>query len=121
MKKILIVDDEVTSLKMLSLAVGGSKHKLLLAKNGAEALKLAKEEKPDLVLMDIMLPRMNGYEVTRVLKGDAETRHIPVIAITARTIDYDEEMAREAGCEGYLTKPFRVGSLREYLATWLKD
>lgn len=119
-RKVLIVDDEETSRKILELAVGGGNRELLLAKDGEEALRLAREHHPDLILMDIMLPKMDGYQVVRRIKQDPALAAIPVVALTARTFDYDEDMARQAGCVDFLTKPYRLGELRVRLAKYLE-
>ncbi len=118
-KKILIVDDEETSVSILTLAVGTKDRELIFAKDGDEAVRMALSHRPDLILMDVMLPRIDGYQATRIIKNIKELKHIPVVAITARTVDYDEEHARDAGCDDYVTKPFRMGDLRNKLEKYL--
>lgn len=120
-KKILIVEDESTSREIIALSVGEKNHELIFAKDGDEAVRMAVEHKPDLIIMDIMIPRINGYEATRIIKSNNMLKDIPIIAITARTGTYDEKMAREAGCIDYLTKPFRVANLRDKLSKYLSD
>jgi len=120
-KKILIVEDEKTSRDILALSVGKKDRELIFAGDGDEAVRMAMEHRPDLILMDIMIPRISGYEATRIIKSNEDLKNIPIVAITARTADYDAEMAREAGCDDYLTKPFRVAYLREKLEKYLKE
>lgn len=120
-KKILIVEDESTSREIIALSVGEKNHDLIFAGDGDEAVRMAVEHKPDLIIMDIMIPRINGYEATKIIKSNNMLKDIPIIAITARTGKYDEKMAREAGCVDYLTKPFRVANLRDKLNKYLSD
>jgi CheY-like chemotaxis protein len=120
-KKILIVEDEATSRKIISLALEGKDRELLYAKDGDEAVRMTLDHRPDLIIMDVMLPRINGYEAARIIKSNNDLKHIPLVAVTARTADYDEAKAREAGCDDYITKPYRVGFLRDRLARYLAD
>jgi two-component system cell cycle response regulator DivK len=104
MKKILIVED--TPLNMdLMVQLLEDNFELLKAIDGAQGLKLASEERPDLILMDLSLPVLDGWEVTRRLKNDLALAAIPVVALTAHAMEGDEESARAAGCDAYLTKP----------------
>lgn len=120
-KKILIVEDESTSREIIALSIGERTHELIFATDGDEAVRMAFEHMPDLIIMDIMIPRINGYEATKIIKANKILKDIPIIAITARTSKYDEKMAREAGCDDYLTKPFRVANLRDKLNKYLTD
>lgn len=120
-KKVLIVEDEETSRKILEIAIGGKDRELIFAKDGEEAVRMALEHHPDLIVMDVMLPRINGYQAARIIKDNTDLKHTPIVAITARTADYDEEMSRKAGCDDYITKPFRVGYLRDKLAQYLSS
>jgi len=120
-KKILIVEDESTSREIIALSIGEKNHELIFAGDGDEAVRMAFEHMPNLIIMDIMIPRINGYEATKIIKGNKMLKDIPIIAITARTAKYDEKMAREAGCDDYLTKPFRVANLRDKLNKYLSD
>jgi two-component system cell cycle response regulator DivK len=92
---------------------------MLEAWDGESALKSAAQERPDLILMDIQLPGINGYDVARRIKADPELRDIPVIAVTSFALSGDEGKAREAGCDGYITKPYSprdlLKKIREYL------
>ncbi len=79
--------------------------RVALARDGADAVKAARDERPNLVLMDMMMPRMDGLEATRVLKADSDLRHIPVLMLTAHTCEHHRRAALNAGCDGFLTKP----------------
>lgn len=120
MKKILIVEDEETSRKIIGLALKGENRELLFASDGDEAVRMAMEHLPDLIIMDMMLPRIDGFQATKLIKKNTELQKTPIVALTARTEDYDEERSREAGCDDYITKPFRIGYLREKLAKYLE-
>ena len=105
MPKILVVDDDpsVRSLVTDSLEIEG--YEVVVAIDGQDGLNQAEATMPDLVLMDLSLPRMDGWEVARRIKGNAVTRHIPIIALTAHALSDDREKAMQAGCDDYDTKP----------------
>ena len=104
MKTVLIVEDVALNRDLL-VQLLEDRYRLVLAEDGQAALKQAAAAKPDLILMDLSLPRMDGWEATRRLKADAELSKIPVIVISARAMPADEERARSAGCDDFLTKP----------------
>lgn len=110
-KKILIVEDNPQNMRLIEMALSAESYTLLEATNGEEALEVAKKERPDLILMDIQLPKMSGLEVTRKLREIPEFSRTPIIAITAYAMMGDEEKALDAGCNAYLTKPIRVREL----------
>ena len=114
-KKILIVDDEETSRRILAIALEGKENRLVFAKDGEEAVALARAESPNLIVMDIDLPKMNGYEAARLIKATPGLRFTRIAAVTARTVHYSEEMARQAGCDDFITKPYRLAAIRERL------
>ncbi|HWR97249.1 MAG TPA: response regulator [Candidatus Methanoperedens sp.] len=118
-KKILIVDDEETSRRILTIALEGHDHRLLYARDGQEAVDLAVREEPDLIVMDIDLPKMNGYDAARRIKSTPGLRFTKIAAVTARTVQYSEEMARQAGCDDFITKPYRLAAIRERLTRLL--
>jgi CheY-like chemotaxis protein len=118
-KKILIVDDEETSRRILALALEGKDHQLVFAKDGLEALEAAVRETPDLIVMDIDLPKMNGYDAARRIRETPGLRRTKIAAVTARTVQYSEAMARQAGCDDFITKPYRLAAIRERLARLL--
>jgi CheY-like chemotaxis protein len=108
----LVVDDDRLLLRLVELNLGKLGIHVILADSGQEALRLAQEERPDIILLDIMMPRMDGYEVMRLLKADEETRSIPVIMLTAKSNPIDRQRCQEMGAVGYITKPFRLEDLR---------
>jgi two-component system, cell cycle response regulator DivK len=105
MPKILLVEDNEMNRDMLSRRLIRSGYEVILAVDGAEGVEMAASAAPDLVLMDMSLPVLDGWEATRRLKGDPETRGLPVIALTAHAMAGDEKKAREAGCDDFDTKP----------------
>jgi two-component system cell cycle response regulator DivK len=111
MTKILIVEDHPTNRKLIVLILEKVGYEVLQAASAEEALKLAREEQPALILMDIQLPGMNGLDATRVLKQDPLTCKVPVVAVTAMAMKGDSERIRASGCDGYVTKPIRYQEL----------
>ena len=105
MATILIVEDNVTNMKLSTFLLESAEYTVLAATNAESGLTLAREERPDLILMDIQLPGMDGLEATTLLKADEATRRIPVIALTALAMKGDEERILAAGCDGYIAKP----------------
>jgi two-component system, cell cycle response regulator DivK len=116
MPKVLIVEDNEMNRDMLSRRLERRGFTVAIAIDGAQGVAMSKTELPDLVLMDMSLPVMNGWEATRAIKADATTRHIPVIALTAHSMPGDREKAMEAGCEDYDTKPVELPRLLEKMA-----
>ena len=111
MKKILIVDDE-SSIRSLVKRILAKTHIVLEACDGVEAVKVARTGKPDLILMDIMMPKMDGYAACSLIKGDPELTNIPVIMVTALGFQLNKELATKLGSDGYVTKPFSPEILR---------
>jgi len=111
MATILIVEDNVTNMKLSTFLLESAEYTVLAATNAESGLTLAREQRPDLILMDIQLPGMDGLEATTLLKADEATRRIPVIALTALAMKGDEERIRAAGCDGYIGKPMRYKDL----------
>ena len=107
MARILIIEDNPANMRMAEFLVQSAGHSVLSATDAESGLALARAEKPDLILMDIQLPGMDGLEATTLLKRDEATRSIPVIALTALAMNGDEERIRAAGCDGYIAKPMR--------------
>lgn len=118
MKKILIVEDVELNTELL-VQLLEEDYELITAVDGAAGVALTRAEQPDLVLMDMSLPIMDGWEATRRLKADAATQNIPVIGLSAHAMSGDEEKARDAGCDDYLTKPVNFESLFEVLERFL--
>ena len=117
--KILFVDDDPTNIRIL-IEVLKNDYKIIFAQNGPEAIKLANDSLPDLVLLDIMMPDMDGYEVCRQLKANDETSDIPVIFATALTEEEDEEKGFNLGAVDYITKPFSLPIVRVRIKTQLE-
>jgi two-component system cell cycle response regulator DivK len=112
-KKVLIVEDNDLNMKLFNDLLEAHGYATLRTKDGIEALQMARQHRPDLILMDIQLPEISGLEVTKWLKEDESLRQIPVIAVTAFAMKGDEEKIREGGCEAYIAKPISVvGFLR---------
>ena len=118
MKTILIVEDLELNRELLVQLLEDD-HRLVLAGDGVSALERAAETKPDLILMDLSLPRMDGWEATRRLKTDPGSAHIPVIVLSANAMRGDEERARASGCDDFLTKPIDETLLFETIARHL--
>jgi len=113
MAKILIVEDNPANMKLATLLLQSAGHTVFSATDAEAGLTMARGEQPDLILMDIQLPGMDGLEATALLKRDDATRDIPVIALTALAMKGDEERIRAAGCDGYIAKPL---AYRDFLA-----
>jgi two-component system cell cycle response regulator DivK len=114
MARILIVEDNPTNMTLAVFLLRSAGHAVLSATDAEAGLTLARAEQPDLILMDIQLPGMDGLEATALLKKDEATHRIPVVALTALAMKGDEERIRAAGCDGYIAKPMRY---QEFLAT----
>jgi two-component system cell cycle response regulator DivK len=119
-KKILVVEDTEDNRQILRDLLGMAGYDTIEANDGAEGVARAREHRPDLILMDIQMPVMDGYEATRRIKADPTLKQIPVIAVTSYALSGDEEKAREAGCDGYIAKPYSprqmLAKVREILA-----
>jgi two-component system, cell cycle response regulator DivK len=118
-KTVLIVEDNDLNAKLFRDLLEAHKINVVHTKDGREALRLAGEVRPDLILMDIQLPEISGIEITRMLKDDPSLRTIPVIAITAFAMKGDEERIREGGCDAYMSKPISVVKFLETVKSFL--
>lgn len=118
-KRILCIEDNDSNLRLVSRIVEGEKHEFLKAVDGLAALALVRSERPDLILLDINIPGLNGLEVARRLKEDKALASIPVIATTANVLLGDRERCLEAGCDEYLPKPLDVRELQMILRSYL--
>lgn len=105
-KRILLVDDEKDLSYAVALQLEANNFEVLLAYDGQEALDKARKEKPDLIILDLMLPKIDGFKVCRMLKLDEKYKNIPIILFTARAQESDKEIGREVGADSYITKPF---------------
>ena len=121
MAKILLVEDNEMNRDMLSRRLERKGHSISIAIDGAEGLSKARSEAPDLILMDMSLPVIDGWEATRQLKADETTRRIPVIALTAHAMASDERKAREAGCDDFDTKPIELPRLLDKIDALLQS
>ena len=118
-KRILVVEDQEDNRRILRDLLGNAGYELIEAESGEEALAVLAKERPDLILMDIQLPVMDGYEATRRIRSDPEMKGIPIIAVTSYALAGDEAKALNAGCNAYVAKPFSpralLAKVREYL------
>jgi DNA-binding response OmpR family regulator len=118
-KKILVVEDEIELVKAVEVRLKQAGYEVLTAYDGVDGLEKAKKDKPDLVILDLMLPKMDGYKVCGLLKADARYSKIPVILFSARVQESDEQVGKEVGADAYITKPFDpralLGKIKELL------
>lgn len=116
---ILMVEDNALNRKLVEAILRPQGYRLLIAVDGKEGIEIATREQPDLILMDMGLPKVNGYEATRTLKSQPETAHIPIVALTSHAMESERERALAVGCDGYITKPIDTrafpGQVRQYL------
>ena len=121
MKKILIADDEQDIVESLKFVLENYNYTCYCAYNGEDGLKLAREIEPDLIILDVMMPRINGYKISRLLKFDAKYKNIPILMVTARSQEEDKLIGEETGADEYITKPFDldevVKTVQKYLDT----
>jgi two-component system cell cycle response regulator DivK len=120
MARVLVVEDNPANMTLATFLLESAGHAVLSAKDAETGVSVARAEHPDLVLMDVQLPGMDGLQATAILKGDDVTRDIPVIALTALAMKGDEERIRAAGCDGYIAKPMRYKEFLEAVRTRLE-
>lgn len=118
-KVILIVEDDSKNLKLLRDLLKVTGYTTLEATDGRQGVEIAKHKKPDLILMDIQMPVLDGLEATRILKSDSETKDIPIVALTAYAMKGDEQRMSEAGCNGYMAKPIDTREFIKMVAEYL--
>ncbi len=116
-KKVLVIEDESELVAALEVRLKAEGYDVITALDGEEGLRKAREESPDLIILDIMLPKMDGFKVSRLLKFDKRYQHIPVIMLTAKVEKEDEALGGETGADEYITKPFEWG----YLSKKIKE
>jgi two-component system, cell cycle response regulator DivK len=121
MPKILLVEDNENNRDMLRRRLERSGYSVIDAPDGEQGYALAREENPNLIIMDISLPAMDGWEVTQLLKANEDTRHIPIIALTAHALVSDRARAAEAGCDEYDTKPVDYARLTQKIESLLRE
>jgi DNA-binding response OmpR family regulator len=118
-KKILIIEDEEDLLKMMIFRLKSADYEVISAVDGLQGLEMAKKEKPNLIILDLMLPRLDGFRVCKMLKASDEYKDIPIIILTARMDESDKKLAEDVGANAYMTKPFNhqllLGKIKELL------
>jgi two-component system cell cycle response regulator DivK len=119
-KRILHIEDNPSNRKAVRHILRGKGYDLVEAVNGEEGLARAQAEPPDLILLDIQLPKLSGYDVARALRADERTRSIPIIAVTSYALSGDEPRAFESGCDDYVSKPYRPRTLLEHVSRHLE-
>ena len=120
MKNILIVDDEQDIVESLKFVLEAAGYNCYTAFDGEEGLRLAKEIIPDLIILDVMMPKINGYKISRLLKYDNKYKDIPILMITARSQEEDKIIGEETGADEYITKPFNVDYVVEKVKSYLE-
>ena len=120
-KKILIIDDEPQLVDMIKIRLESNNFGVIAAYDGQEGLEKARKEKPDLIILDLMLPKIDGYKVCRMLKFDNEYKNIPIILVTSRSQESDKKMGEEVGADAYITKPFEPQVLLKSIKKLLEN
>ena len=120
-KTILVVEDNKLNMKLVKGLIKIGKYRLLEAMDAESGIELIREKRPDLVLMDIQLPGMDGLSATKIIKEDPELKDIPIVALTSFAMQGDEEKALAAGCTGYITKPIDTRKFLETVSQYLKN
>jgi CheY-like chemotaxis protein len=120
-KAILVADDDPDILSIVAMSLEAQGYTVYKAMNGREAVDLARQHRPDLVLMDMMMPLVSGYEAVGELKRDDATRQIPVVGLSAKAMASDMERATDVGIDGYITKPFRIAQVLSVIDGYLQD
>jgi two-component system, OmpR family, alkaline phosphatase synthesis response regulator PhoP len=119
--RVLVVDDEPDLVRVFEFGLRASGYTVESASDGQEGLKKAREIKPDVILLDLMLPKLDGYKVCRLLKFDDRFKHIPIIILSARTQEGDQTLALEMGANRFVTKPYDFSEILGYIETLLKS
>lgn len=119
--RILVVDDEPDLVRVLEFGLQASGYTVEVASDGQEGLKKARETRPDVILLDLMLPKLDGYKVCRLLKFDDRFKHIPIIILSARTQEGDQTLALEMGANRFVTKPYDFAEILGYIEALLKS
>jgi DNA-binding response OmpR family regulator len=120
-KRILLIDDHQTVFRLLEAIVRVKGHTLLYAENGQQGIVMARQEKPDMILLDVMMPDIDGFKVCQYLKENEETKEIPVMFLTARGAEDDLETGRRVGADGFMTKPFKTTEVLNQIEQMLAE
>lgn len=120
-KKILIVDDEPQLVELIKIRLESCGYEALTALDGQAGLDRAKKDKPDLIILDLMLPKIDGYKICRILKFDQKYKSIPIVMFTARAQESDEKLGYEVGADAYIVKPFEASALLAKIKELLKE
>ena len=120
-KAILVADDDPDILSIVSMSLETQGYTVYRATNGREAVDLSKQHHPDLVLMDMMMPIVSGYEAVAEIKGDPATNDITIVGLSAKAMATDMERATDAGIDGYITKPFRIAQVLSVVQSYLQS
>lgn len=118
--RVLVVDDEPDLIRILEFGLRAAGYQVEIAVDGQEGLKKAREIRPDIILLDLMLPKLDGYKVCRLLKFDERYRQIPIIILSARTQEGDQALAKEMGANRFVTKPYEFGEILAHIEALLK-
>jgi len=118
--RVLVVDDEPDLVRILEFGLKAAGYQVETASDGQEGLKKAREQKPDIILLDLMLPKLDGYKVCRLLKFDERYKHIPIMILSARTQEGDQNLAHEMGANRFLTKPYEFPEILQHIQALLK-
>jgi CheY-like chemotaxis protein len=116
---VLIVEDSALNRKLVETVLKPHGYRVLTAEDGQAGVEMALREHPDLILMDVMMPVMNGYDATRRIKDSRETAHIPIVALTASAMPHERDQALAAGCDGYITKPIDTRAFPDQIKQFL--
>jgi DNA-binding response OmpR family regulator len=119
--RVLVVDDEPDLIRILEFGLKAAGYHVETASDGQEGLKKARELKPDIILLDLMLPKLDGYKVCRLLKFDERYKHIPIMILSARTQEGDQNLAHEMGANRFLTKPYEFAEILQHITALLKQ
>lgn len=117
--RILLVEDDAINLELLDFLVSDAGYETILARDGLEGVEQARLERPDLIVMDILMPRMDGYEAARQIRKNPELENVPLIAVTALAMAGDREKIEQAGFDGYISKPIQIKYFLEQIETYL--
>ena len=120
-KKILVIDDDPGITKMISERLKANGYGVLTSTDASEGLEMAFTEAPDLIILDVMMPIINGYNFCRLLKAEKKLKNIPVLMVTGRTEEADKEIGKEVGADAYITKPFEMGDLLGQIKSFLRE